>query len=203
MRRKSALILSVFLLAAIALAWLLGGPSDPFDVAADRFFIALRLRHEWVEDVGIALSTFGSGWVTVGIALAGGAWLWWKERRHRGWVFAAVILSGRGMIELIKAVVGRARPALDVHPVLVNSTSFPSGHAGNSMLAFLTAAMIFAPERHRRTAVAGAVAASLLVGLSRPLLGVHWPTDVIAGWAFGAAWALGGVALLRSQNLPA
>ncbi|RST30515.1 phosphatase PAP2 family protein [Sphingomonas ginkgonis] len=202
MTKRSALLLTAFLLLLILVAWLVGGPSNPVDVAVVRWLMKQRLAHEWLEDVGIGLTMAGSSPTTVGIALLGGAWLLWKDRHHRGLVFAAVILSGRGMIELIKALVGRARPALDPHPVIVHSTSFPSGHSGNSMLALLMAAMILVPERHRRPAVLLAVLGSVLVGMSRPLLGVHWPSDVIAGWSLGAAWALGGVAILRRQNLP-
>jgi undecaprenyl-diphosphatase len=58
------------------------------------------------------------------------------------------------------------------------------------MIVYLTLALVLTTERWRRIAAAGAVALSLLIGLSRPMLGVHWPSDVIAGWSFGALWVL-------------
>ena len=75
--------------------------------------------------------------------------------------------------------------------------SFPSGHAANSMITFLALALILAPARYRAAAIAAATAASVLIGSTRPLLGVHWPSDVVGGWAFGIAWVVIGVELSR------
>jgi undecaprenyl-diphosphatase len=73
----------------------------------------------------------------------------------------------------------------------VHYQSFPSGHAANSMIVYLALALLaFDDPRHRRWAVAGALLLSFLIGLSRPMLGVHWPSDVVAGWAFGLLWTL-------------
>lgn len=65
------------------------------------------------------------------------------------------------------------------------------------MITFLALALIVAPAKTRAVAIAAAVAASTLIGATRPLLGVHWPSDVIGGWAFGVAWVVAGVALSR------
>jgi undecaprenyl-diphosphatase len=92
------------------------------------------------------------------------------------------------LVEAIKLAVHRARPALDPHPVVTHSLSFPSAHAANSMIVFPALVLFFVRPAHQRAAMAVAVLASLVVGASRPLLGVHWPSDVIAGWAIGAAW---------------
>ena len=82
----------------------------------------------------------------------------------------------------------RRRPADHEHLVEVQSLSFPSAHSANSMIVFL--ALVVAPARHRKLAVLLAVAGSMIIGISRPMLGVHWPSDVIGGWSFGAAWVL-------------
>lgn len=111
------------------------------------------------------------------------------RRRAADAVFLAfTVLGGRLLVELAKHVIDRPRPAFDLHPVTTFSQSFPSGHAGNSMVTYLAIALIALPERWRRTGVIAAVALSLAVGLTRPLLGVHWPSDVVGGWLFGAAW---------------
>jgi undecaprenyl-diphosphatase len=68
--------------------------------------------------------------------------------------------------------------------------AFPSGHSANAMAVWLAVALLAAPERLRVPAVAAALAVALLVGLSRLVLGVHWPSDVAGGWALGAACTL-------------
>jgi undecaprenyl-diphosphatase len=110
------------------------------------------------------------------------------------------VLIGRIGIEVIKLVVDRARPSLEEHPVVVHSQSFPSGHAGNSMITFLALALFVAPERWRVPAVTVAVMAAIAMGATRPLLGVHWPSDVLAGWIYGAAVALVAWWWLRRRN---
>jgi undecaprenyl-diphosphatase len=89
---------------------------------------------------------------------------------------------------------------LEDYPVTVSSMSFPSGHAANTMTSFLAFALILAAARHRRAAIAVAVGASVVVGLTRPLLGVHWPSDVLAGWLVGISWILLCDALVRRDR---
>jgi len=73
----------------------------------------------------------------------------------------------------------------------VKTRSFPSGHANSSMIFYLAVALaLTAGTRWERPAAAAAVLLSLLVGISRVMLGVHWPSDVIGGWAFGLLWVL-------------
>jgi undecaprenyl-diphosphatase len=106
---------------------------------------------------------------------------------------------------LLKLVYSRPRPALVPHLVEVTSSSFPSGHATDSALVYLTLAALLAgtvPERSLRIYLIGvAILLTLLIGVSRVYLGVHWPSDVVAGWTFGAAWALGW-SLLYSRIVP-
>ena len=99
-------------------------------------------------------------------------------------------LVGRGLTEAQKYWVARARPDLEPHLVLVQTSSFPSGHATSSMIFYLTLALAIAPAGWRRVAARGAIVLSFLIGLSRVMLGVHWPSDVIGGWCFGLLWVL-------------
>ena len=112
----------------------------------------------------------------------------WRRKWTDAVLLAGIVLGGRTLIELIKLGFGRARPDFDAHPVFVFSQSFPSGHAGNSMITYLAIALVALPERWRGRGAAAAVLFSLAIGATRPLLGVHWPTDVLAGWLFGLAW---------------
>jgi membrane-associated phospholipid phosphatase len=94
-----------------------------------------------------------------------------------------------------KVIVGRNRPPVSLHLVTESNASFPSGHATEATAVFLTLALVVAVfvlrgRIARCASVLGAGLLSLVVGGSRLVLGVHWPSDVIAGWALGAAVAL-------------
>ena len=83
----------------------------------------------------------------------------------------------------------------------VSSLSFPSGHAGNSMIVYLSVALLlFDDPRRRRIAAACAIILSLLIGLSRPAVGVHWPSDVVGGWAFGLLWVMLSLKVAQTLN---
>jgi undecaprenyl-diphosphatase len=101
-----------------------------------------------------------------------------------------VSFTGRGLVILEKEWFARARPEEHLQMVEVHYKSFPSGHSANSMIVYLSLALLLAPERHRRGWVTAAIILSLLVGISRPMLGVHWPSDVLGGWSFGLFWTL-------------
>jgi len=108
-------------------------------------------------------------------------------------VFAASA-GGMALGSLLKHVYARPRPTIVPHLVDVTSTSFPSGHATDSAMVYLTLAALLArtvPERAVRIYIIGvAILLTLLIGCSRVFLGVHYPSDVVAGWTLGAAWAL-------------
>ncbi len=99
--------------------------------------------------------------------------------------------SGAGLAEAQKYSIARVRPDVEPHLVVVKTSSFPSGHAANSMIFYLALALVLtAGTRWHRPAAVAAVLLSLLIGTSRVMLGVHWPSDVVGGWAFGLLWVL-------------
>lgn len=127
-------------------------------------------------------------------------WLWRLGRGRLGLVLLLIALIGRGLSETQKYWIARPRPELEPHLVAVKTSSFPSGHATSSMIFYLTLALaLTAGTRWHRPAIIGAVLLSLLIGTSRVILGVHWPSDVIGGWAFGMLWAL--LALKPAERL--
>ncbi len=97
--------------------------------------------------------------------------------------------GGRILVILQKDYFARLRPEEHLRMVEVNYMSFPSGHASNAIVAyFALALLLFEDPAQRRIAAIGTLVLALLIGFSRPALGVHWPSDVIAGWAFGLLW---------------
>lgn len=127
--------------------------------------------------------------IVAGFVVAG--WLWWRGRGRFALALILVILIGRGLSEVQKYWIARARPELEPHLVLVKTSSFPSGHATSSMIFYFALALALAADsRWNRLAAAGAILLSLLIGTSRVMLGVHWPSDVVGGWAFGMLWVL-------------
>lgn len=124
------------------------------------------------------------------------------RRRWHAVILAVTVFLAFISSESLKNIYGRPRPELVPHGSYVYSSSFPSGHSTLSAATFLTLAMLIAslePSRGtKRMVFALAVLLVLGIGFSRVYLGVHWPSDVLAGWSLGAAWALAAwTALLR------
>lgn len=115
-------------------------------------------------------------------------------KRHMAYFAAASVVSGMAVSGLLKDLFQRPRPEIVPHVAYAANTSFPSGHSMMSALTYLTLAALLAraQQRKRLKAYFLLVAALLtfLVGMSRVYLGVHWPTDVLAGWMAGAIWAM-------------
>jgi undecaprenyl-diphosphatase len=148
----------------------------------------------WLEDNVVEITALGGfGVLALVIALATGFLL-----LQRKWLNAAMLLiatlGGTAISEGLKVGFSRPRPDLVAHTVDVTSMSFPSGHAMLSAVTYLTLGAMLArtqKERRSRAYILGAaVFLTLIIGASRIYLGVHWPTDVLAGWCLGAAWAL-------------
>jgi undecaprenyl-diphosphatase len=119
------------------------------------------------------------------------------------------LLSAGAVAGVLKALVGRSRPPLALHLVTESDASFPSGHSTDSAALFVAAGIVIAAVVFRRPlarvlCVAVGFAAAGLVGLSRLVLGVHYPTDVLAGWALGTvvAIALSTAVLVAIRAVP-
>jgi undecaprenyl-diphosphatase len=125
--------------------------------------------------------------ITVGFLVLDG-------KSHMGFFAAGSVVGGMVLSTLLKDLFQRPRPEIVPHVVYASSTSFPSGHSMMSAVTYLTLAALLArsQERKRLKAYFLLLAALLtfMVGVSRVYLGVHWPTDVLAGWMAGAIWAL-------------
>lgn len=178
------------LLSLFAAAGWIGGIGFMPDVSAIRELQDWRTHSPQLTLAMIALTQLGSVYATLGSGLAASLWLGVRGDRTCAALLAAVVVGERLIVDGLKLLLDRARPAFDAHPVITHSSSFPSGHSANTMAVFLAIALIAVPERWRRQAVILALSLSALIGFSRPYLGVHWPSDVIGGWALGATIAI-------------
>lgn len=173
-------------LASLWLAMLLLGAG-----AVDRgILLALYARDEpWLALAALGLTQLGNWWTVVGATLAGALLLLYRGKSWQALTLLIATFTGRALVILQKAYFARLRPEEDLRLVEVSYQSFPSGHAANSTIAYVTLALLlFDDPRHRRIAAIVAVLLALLIGISRPMLGVHWPSDVVGGWAFGLLW---------------
>jgi undecaprenyl-diphosphatase len=158
-----------------------GDPSDP-------------LGPEWLEEVMRDLTALGSVVVLVGATLAVVGYLALAGKYRAAMFVVIAIGSGMTLSFAIKHGFERPRPDLVPHAARVFTASFPSAHSTMSATAFLTlGALLARVQAERRLRVYVVLLALLLtigVGVSRVYLGVHWPSDVLAGWALGGSWAL-------------
>jgi undecaprenyl-diphosphatase len=121
----------------------------------------------------------------------------WLRQSRAGFLIFAAFAGAYALTEITKVLVRRPRPVAFVgHSP--ETWSFPSGHALESAAVYWTVAAIIASRGRRVTACLIAVL-PLITGLSRIYLGMHYPTDVLAGWAAGACWSAGLVAATRVE----
>jgi undecaprenyl-diphosphatase len=183
---------------------------------ADGPVLAWLVGHRTPAWTGVAetASLLGGTVGTGGLAVVSAAVLWWRGRRARAAVWVLAVLVGSLTIRGLKGAVERPRPPVATRVTVETSTSLPSGHSLMAVLGLgLTVAAVLAllPADGRRqgprvvaraaTVLVGAVLA-VGIGVSRACLGVHWTTDVLAGWLLGGALlslAVGCAALLEAR----
>ena len=149
-------------------------------------------RNGSLTEVMVNASRFGSTPSLIVIALAVAALLVWRGRRGDSLLVVGAAAGVFVLGPLLKAAFERPRPPVNQYLVSIDSWSFPSGHSLNSMvvLGLLTVLAVRARTGglYRTLVVALGVFLVFLVGFSRVYLGVHWPSDVLAGWLLGALW---------------
>jgi undecaprenyl-diphosphatase len=178
------------------------GETQGFDQALLNLAHGWRAQHPWLGPVLRDITSLGSTALLTLFTLATVAYLWLFAARRKALLVAISIISGVLLVTWLKIGFHRARPDPAWAELAVAGMSFPSGHTSMSAIVFLTIGALIAATRQRTSErlfiLASAGLLTLLVGLSRIALGVHWATDVIGGWALGSAWAVLCLLLLRA-----
>ena len=204
--RREVALLAVLALASGAL-WgfaeladeVLEGETHAFD---ETILLALRsptdrsdpLGPRWLEETMRDVTALGGIGVLAFITLAVAGFLALQRKTHAALFVVLAVGGGQLLSTLLKVGFDRPRPDLVPHGAMVSTASFPSGHSMMAAITYLTLGALLArvqPRRRLKLYLLGlAMLLTVAVGVSRVYLGVHWPTDVLAGWALGAAWAL-------------
>lgn len=166
--------------------------------------ILLAMRHadnladpigpRWVEEVGRDFTALG-GVAVLSLISATAVTFFWLASMRRAAIYVGIASVGAILLATaLKQSFDRPRPDLVPHGSMVYTSSFPSGHSTMAAAVYLTLGMVasrFVPRRRVKVLLIGvAILVTGAVGVSRVYLGVHWPSDVLAGWAVGTSWAL-------------
>jgi undecaprenyl-diphosphatase len=166
-----------------------GNPADP-------------IGPPWLEDAARDITALGSVAVLSILVAAVAIHLMLAGKRGTGWFIAAAAAGGTIISSILKNVFDRPRPDL-TGITRVYTASFPSGHATASAVVYLTIGALLAATVTRRSQklfyLGIAVFLTLIVGLSRIYLGVHYPSDVLAGWLIGSGWAISCALMVRAK----
>lgn len=204
-RRKALVAAAIFWLGFALVAWLFAsGRLEGFDrlgltlyrTGEDLAFGGNEAVFEAVRDVTALGGTFLRNLFAIGAVVA----LLFLSLRREAAVYTLTVVTGALANTGVKALVGRERPEIVPHLMEASGGSFPSGHSFNSAVVYVGMAIAFAAMSRRQsvryTVIGAALAISAMIALSRVLLGVHFPSDVLAGWLGGAGWAFLAAALL-------
>ncbi len=155
---------------------------------------ALPIGPAWLHEIGRDLTALGGIAVMVLVILAVAGFLFFERKYRAVWLVLAASLSGLVLSGTLKYAFDRPRPSLVPHLSAVYTSSFPSGHSMISAVVYLTLGALLARTVEDRWTrfycMALAIVVTGLVGISRVYMGVHYPTDVLAGWTAGGAWAV-------------
>jgi undecaprenyl-diphosphatase len=199
-----ALLICVFIQISVEMQ---EGDTRAFDIATLHAAQVLRDGRPWLAEALRDVSGLGSTTALILITVFCVGYLAVVRQSATALLTAMAVCTGSIGVSLLKTYFGRPRPDARFAELVVSGMSFPSGHAANSTIVFLTIAALLASNRNRAIerfyilAVASVLA--VFVGLSRIALGVHWATDVAAGWSLGAFWALAWLLVARRLTRPA
>ena len=191
----SCALLWIFLILAGEIA---EGETQAFDIMILKAMrspddLAKPIGPDWVEGVLLDLTALGGSTVLSLVIFSVVGFLLLQARYRTALVVAITSISGEVVSAVLKQTFNRPRPSVVPHLRDVYTMSFPSGHAMESAIVYLTLGAILMRVTDSRLTklycLGMAMLLTLLVGVSRVYLGVHYPTDVIGGWMIGFVWA--------------
>ncbi len=191
-----ALLVVLLLLGTLATA----GYGHPLDTEILSLF-ALRQGSspDWLIKLASFISWTGGGAQRYVIVALLAILLGWRRGWQTGAALAVVSLLSSFASDLMKAAFARPRPSLVPHLDQVNNLSYPSGHATNAMVVYLFVALVV-PTDQRARWMAPLLILAIATGVSRMMLGVHYPSDVIGGWMLGGAFAIAAAHLVNRKQ---
>ena len=155
---------------------------------------AIPIGPRWLREAGRDMTAVGGMAVLTLVTLAVAGYLLMVRKYHAMWLVIIATVSGLILSTVLKYLVDRQRPELVPHLSEVFTSSFPSGHSMLSAVVYLTLGSLLARFSEEMIVklyfIAVALVVTFLVGLSRVYMGVHYPTDVLAGWTAGLVWAI-------------
>lgn len=190
--------LIVLMMATTVLAGFAGGPDHELDRAIIAGLSEFRAGAPGLSSAAAMITTLGGAAVTLSIAGIAALYLLLKRHLRLALILVLTVLVERALVDWLKDEVARVRPSGG--ELFASSLAYPSGHAANSMTAFLAVALLAVPPVHRGSVAVVAIALSLLIGLTRILLGIHWPSDVFGGWALGIVVVAAAIAVARRSG---
>lgn len=204
--KREALLIAVLVIVAIVMLAVIHLGTEIGEDGTSSFdtWLILSLRQPgdlgvpigptWLRPVVVDITALGGVTLLSLVVVAAVGYLVAAARYRNAMLLLVATVSGTLLGQILKFAFSRVRPQLVPHLVEISSLSYPSGHALNSAVIFLTLGALLAraePVRRVRAYILSmAILLTLMVGCSRVYVGVHWPTDVIAGWAIGGSWAL-------------
>jgi undecaprenyl-diphosphatase len=193
----AGIVCGIWLFAGIA-GEVMEGDTQAID---QRLLLAMRhpgdhspLGPPSVQDAARDVTALGGVTVLTLLTVVTGGFLLLDGKKHMALFVCGAVAGGTLLSGLLKDLFQRPRPDLVPHGAYVSTTSFPSGHSMMSAVTYLTLGALLARSQERKRLkayfllLAGLL--TFMVGVSRVYLGVHWPTDVLAGWTAGASWAI-------------
>jgi undecaprenyl-diphosphatase len=179
------------------------GRTQAFDDAVLRYVGEHRVP--LLENAMLEITFLGTGTVVLMIAFVAALFLWLTRHRYSAALLVAATVGAIVLNNVLKQFFDRPRPQIITWGTHALTTSFPSGHAMSAAVVYSTIAYLAARLQHRRrarvTTMSVAAVLVILVCASRVYLGVHYPTDVLAGTVVGLAWAGFCMATLEAVQL--
>jgi membrane-associated phospholipid phosphatase len=196
--------LATCLIVLLALSWLCQEVwgKEAFELDTTLLLKLHQLSNPSLDALMLIITRLGNPEIVVFIVLCSAVWLWLSQRFLEVKVFAIACLGALILNQELKLFFAKPRPELWPRLINESSFSFPSGHALGSLVLYGFLSYVLAERFPRFSRWIYSIAVSIIsaIGISRLYLGVHWPTDVLAGYAVGFLWLMICITMIKLQT---